>query len=273
MGRERFQAVMLALLAAMAINADESLQVTKGSDGLFKITKKNFYRAAQDYENMIVYFVKPDCSDCQFHRDDVQGLAKGLENKVAVGLIDVEADPDVGKVFQINTVPAMRFFRKGKPFKYGGNFFAEDMAGWAQKMLSLPYKEMETEMEVYAVMENVGISYLFFHNESNTAEAYHLHEFQDLARTWQWAHDVKFALVQKPDLIEYFRDVDAWIKATPALMIYTKWELKAQPEKKQVDFKKYYDPLNEDLKKMYDHKDRARGHEEVYRAKASKTEL
>ena len=64
----------------------------------------------------------------------------------------------------------MRYFRKGKPFKYGGNFYAEDMANWAQKMLGSPYKEMETEMEVYAVMENVGISYLFFYNASNGAE-------------------------------------------------------------------------------------------------------
>jgi hypothetical protein len=87
-------------------------------------------------------------------------------------------------------------------------------------------------MEVYAVAENIGISYLFFYNSSKAEESvhpasqprtakpsaspwvvhgwanrrdvsqYYQHEFLDLAQSWQFAHDIRFYLVKKPDLIE-----------------------------------------------------------------------
>ena len=80
-------------------------------------------------------------------------------------------------------------------------------------------------MEIYAVAENIGVSYLMFYNSSRAEESvrpprgdppslgsapgdsamllqYFQHEFADLAATWQFVHDVKFYQVNKPDLIE-----------------------------------------------------------------------
>jgi hypothetical protein len=81
-------------------------------------------------------------------------------------------------------------------------------------------------MEIYAVAENIGVSYLMFYNSSRAEESvrppapggptlawartgdsamllqYFQHEFADLAATWQFVPDVKFYQVTKPDLIE-----------------------------------------------------------------------
>ena len=84
----------------------------------------------------------------------------------------------------------------------------------------------------------------------------------------------------------YFRDVDSWIKATPRLLIFTKWTVCCQPdrsdvdgctcnacrlqtdapaEKEEIDFRSYYDPLHDTLKKKIAAADRPVGASDPHR--------
>ena len=49
-----------SLSATVGLEAsDDQLKVVKGDNGMFLLHKMNFYRAAQEYENMVVFFDGP----------------------------------------------------------------------------------------------------------------------------------------------------------------------------------------------------------------------
>ena len=49
-----------SLSATVGLEAsDDQLKVVKGDNGMFLLHKLNFYRAAQEYENMVVFFDGP----------------------------------------------------------------------------------------------------------------------------------------------------------------------------------------------------------------------
>jgi hypothetical protein len=50
-------AIMGSLSATVGLDVShDDLKVVKGDNGLFLLHKRNFYRAAQEYESMVVFF-------------------------------------------------------------------------------------------------------------------------------------------------------------------------------------------------------------------------
>lgn len=87
------------------------------------VSQDNFYEYIQTNENVIAYFFTPQCGACRMQSPVLEQIAQIFQNKIKIAKIDASQNPNLANSYQINAVPTMIFFKKGKKvrFKSRGN--------------------------------------------------------------------------------------------------------------------------------------------------------
>jgi thioredoxin 1 len=76
-----------------------------------KLTKKNFKKTIEDNNFVIVDFWAPWCEPCIEFTPLIEAASE--KNKdILFGMVDIEADPEIGEYFQVDKIPGLLIIRE-----------------------------------------------------------------------------------------------------------------------------------------------------------------
>jgi thioredoxin 1 len=82
---------------------------------LVHLTDSNFKKEVLESElPVLVDFWATWCAPCKMITPIVEELAKEYDNKVKIGKVDVDENPDTASRYGIMSIPTIMFFKKGK---------------------------------------------------------------------------------------------------------------------------------------------------------------
>lgn len=94
---------------------DSTNPAAKLEEGEVKITQDNFAAEVTNYKGVVmVDMFLPNCPHCQVMGPVVSEIAKENKDKYKIGKADMNANPELGTEYKIESVPAFIFFKDGK---------------------------------------------------------------------------------------------------------------------------------------------------------------
>lgn len=101
-----------------AFALEENNTASEIGEGEIKLTCDNFKSEVEDSKGVImVDMYSPTCPHCQKIGPVISELAKEIQGKYKVGKINVLAYSSIGTKYEIESVPALLFFKDGKEVK------------------------------------------------------------------------------------------------------------------------------------------------------------
>lgn len=76
-----------------------------------KLTKKNFKKTIEDNDFVIVDFWAPWCEPC-IEFTPLFEAASEKNKDIIFGMVDIEADPEIGEYFQVDKIPGLLIIRE-----------------------------------------------------------------------------------------------------------------------------------------------------------------
>jgi len=76
-----------------------------------KLTKKNFKKTIEENDFVIVDFWAPWCEPC-VEFSPVFEAASDKNKDIVFGMVDIEADPEIGEYFQVDKIPGLLIIRE-----------------------------------------------------------------------------------------------------------------------------------------------------------------
>lgn len=145
-------------------------------DGVLVLTEKNFDKAIEAHEFVLVEFYAPWCGHCKKLAPEYVKAAKQLEkseSSVKLAKVDATIEKALGTKFGVRGYPTLKFFKSGKPQDYKGPRDGAGIVSWLEKKTGPPaiqVNDMETfeKMKEYPVVV-VGV---FKDQESDDAKEF-----------------------------------------------------------------------------------------------------
>ncbi|MBO4804639.1 MAG: thioredoxin [Paludibacteraceae bacterium] len=79
-----------------------------------EVTDSNFEELAKDNDVLVIDLWAEWCGPCRALSPVIEDLSRQYAGKVAIGKVDVDANPDICKKFGIRNVPTLLFIKKGE---------------------------------------------------------------------------------------------------------------------------------------------------------------
>ena len=80
-----------------------------------KLTKKNFKKTIEDNDFVIVDFWAPWCEPC-IEFTPLFEAASEKNKDIIFGMVDIEADPEIGEYFQVDKIPGLLLLESKQVF-------------------------------------------------------------------------------------------------------------------------------------------------------------
>ena len=124
-----------------------------------KLTKKNFKKTIEDNDFVIVDFWAPWCEPC-IEFTPIFEAASEKNKDIIFGMVDIEADPEIGEYFQVDKIPGLLIIREqaGIHTQIGqiGDSALDEIIKWAREhdMSTVrDYYEREAKGEIKVARE------------------------------------------------------------------------------------------------------------------------
>merc|ERR1711935_140495 len=145
-------------------------------DGVLVLTEKNFDKAIEAHEFVLVEFYAPWCGHCKKLAPEYAMAAKQLEKSesaVKLGKVDATIEKALGTKFGVRGYPTLKFFKSGKPQDYKGPRDGAGIVSWLEKKTGPPAIQVN-DMESFEKMKEhpVVIVGVFKDQESDAAKEF-----------------------------------------------------------------------------------------------------
>lgn len=100
----------LAKVGELDFGNDENASI----DAPIKLTDSNFRVALGKYPLLIVDFFAPWCGPCRTLAPIVEQVASEMVGKAVFGKVNVDENPEIASIFEIQSIPTVIMFKNGK---------------------------------------------------------------------------------------------------------------------------------------------------------------
>ena len=129
-------AVVIVCLASGCHQPSSTTSHEAEAKNVLTLTKDNFQtEVLSSPQPVLVDFWATWCGPCKTVAPTVAELATEFEGKAKVGKVDVDAQPELAKQYDISAIPALMIFKDGKVVERNvrvgrrGRYFVEILAG------------------------------------------------------------------------------------------------------------------------------------------------
>ncbi|XP_071975941.1 protein disulfide-isomerase A2 [Engystomops pustulosus] len=215
----RWSHLLLALLLAFLVNADESANATETSpetsseektedileeENVLVLNKKNFDNALRTYKYLLVEFYAPWCGHCQELAPKYSQAAGDLKEKTSearLAKVDATEDKELADEFGVNGYPTIKFFLNGNRtghIDYGGRRDAEGLVKWMLRRMVPASVVVETASAAEEFIKSHENAVIGFFKDPEDAD---INIFNDVASNTE---DFNFAIAHKDEIFKKF---------------------------------------------------------------------
>jgi protein disulfide-isomerase A1 len=181
--------------------------IIEEEDGVLVLTEKNFDKAIEAHEFILVEFYAPWCGHCKKLAPEYVKAAKALEkaeSSVKLAKVDATVEKSLGTKFGVRGYPTLKFFKSGKPQEYKGPRDGPGIVQWLEKKTGPPAVPVNDMESFEKLKENpVVVVGVFKDQESDAAK-----EFIKAAGTIE---DHKIVITSDDEVKNGIQARDGWI--------------------------------------------------------------
>ena len=92
-------------------------------------------------------------------------------SEILLGKVDATEESELKIKYEIRGYPTLKFFRNGKPMKYGGGRTADDLVKWLKKKTGPPAVDLSSASEAKKLKESADVVLLGVFSDRDSADA------------------------------------------------------------------------------------------------------
>lgn len=149
-------------LVFILVGVSAKKTVIEKSEGIYIMTEKNYDKAVEEFEYLLVYFYAPWCGHCKALGPEFVKAGQLLKEKgssIKLGNVNGEEEPGLMDREGVTGYPTLKLYRKGDLVPYTGGRMAPEMVSWLEKKIgpsALPLLSID-EVEAFISKHEVAV--------------------------------------------------------------------------------------------------------------------
>jgi protein disulfide-isomerase A1 len=144
----------------------------KEEEGVLVLTDANFDEVIKNHQYLLVEFYAPWCGHCKKLAPEYAKAAQALKaDNLFLAKVDATEQKELGKRFEVQGYPTLKFFINGTPVEYEGGRTEIEIVNWVRKKSGPASREAKTSAEVEDHKNKNEVLAVFFGDASHPSHS------------------------------------------------------------------------------------------------------